>query len=342
MDAWFDAGVATSAWLQQNYAGLVEIMSVISALGRFEFYLALVLLVYWNIDKYQGKRLSYLLAVGNFLINTSKHLLRQPRPYWIDNNLQVEETSGYGIPSGHVTSATITYIYLASWIRKQWAWVAAFIIISLMALSRVFLAQHFLHDVAAGIILGSAVLTGYWLWHVYAQDDFREMILGQRFWLAIGVPIALGAMYALILFILGEPDLTVMWGDLIEPAELESLEEVASAVAILIGLGMGFVLEGSRVRYLVEAELWRKVVRYLLGLVVTLTILYGLRAVFATIASEGSPEWLILTLRFVRYFVTTVWAALYAPWTFVKIGLASAEPEKPIDVSINRLKQDKK
>ncbi|MCB0033691.1 MAG: phosphatase PAP2 family protein [Anaerolineales bacterium] len=342
MDAWFDAGVATSTWLQQNYSGLGQIMSIISALGRFEFYLALVLLVYWNIDKYQGKRLAYLLSVGNFLINTSKHLLRQPRPYWVDHNLQMEATSGYGIPSGHVTSATITYIYLANWIRKQWAWVVAFIIIALMALSRVFLAQHFLHDVAAGVILGSAVLLGYWLWHIYAQDDFREMILGQRFWLATGVPIALGALYVVILFILGEPDLTVSWGDLIELAEFESLEEVVSSVAILIGLGMGFVLEGSRVRYLVEAELWRKIVRYLLGLVVTLAILYGLRAVFATVAPEGSPDWLIMTLRFIRYYLTAVWASLYAPWAFVKIGLASAEPEQPITVSINRLKSDKK
>lgn len=342
MDAWFDAGVATSAWLQQNYSGLVEIMSIISALGRFEFYLALVLLVYWNIDKYQGKRFAYLLAVGNFLINTSKHLLRQPRPYWVDNSLQMEVTNGYGIPSGHVTSATITYIYLASWIRKQWAWVAAFLIIALMALSRVFLAQHFLHDVLAGVILGSAVLAGYWLWHEYAQDEFREMILGQRFWLAVGVPIALTAIYAVILLILGEPDLTVTWGDLIELAEFESLEEVVSSVAILIGLGMGFVLEGSRVRYVVEAELWRKIVRYVVGMVATLAILYGLRAVFANIAPEGSPEWLIMTLRFIRYFLTAVWASLYAPLTFIKIGLASAEPEQPINVSINRLKSDKK
>ena len=341
MDAWLEAGLSASLWLQTSYPELLGLLQLVSDLGDFEFYLALMLFIYWTIDKRQGQHLAYTLAVGNFLINGLKHTLRGPRPFWLDASLGIEE-EGYGVPSGHVTSATVTYLYLANWIRQRWAWVAAVFIIALMALSRIYLGVHFLHDALAGLALGTAVFVGYLLWRQYAHPQFQELILGQRFWVAVGVPIALGFLYALVRLFQGGADTAVSWGAYVPAAELDGLESTISALAILLGLGMGFILEGSRVRFVVEAELWHKIVRYLLGVGVALGLLFGLSALFGQIAPETSPLWVQMVLRFVRYWLVAIWGAFYAPMFFVKIGLAQATPMPKMSGSVNKLAKTEK
>ncbi len=76
MDAWLEAGLSASLWLQTSYPELLGLLQLVSDLGDFEFYLALMLFIYWTIDKRQGQHLAYTLAVGNFLINGLKHTLR--------------------------------------------------------------------------------------------------------------------------------------------------------------------------------------------------------------------------------------------------------------------------
>jgi hypothetical protein len=38
-----------------------------------------------------------------------------------------------------------------------------------------------------------------------------------------------------------------------------------------------------------------------------------------------------IPLRILRYFLVTLWAAYYAPWLFVRLGLADMDPEPEID-----------
>ena len=337
MDAWLEMGLEASRWLQTSYPGGRSFMQLVSTLGDFEFYLALMLFIYWTIDKRQGQHIAYTLAVGNFLINGLKHGLRGPRPFWLDATLEVSHADGYGVPSGHTTSATVVYLYLAHWIRQRWAWGAAVLLILLMALSRVYLGVHFLHDILAGLALGTAVFVGYLLWLHYAHPQYAELILGQRFWVALGVPVVLGFVYALVMLFVGGGNTAVSWAAYLPPAEREGLEATVSALAILLGLGMGFILEGRQVRFVVQAEWWRKAVRYLLGVVVALALLFGLRAVFKGVAGETSPLWWVMVLRFVRYWLVAIWGAFYAPWLFVRLGLATAEPAPKLSGSVNRL-----
>jgi hypothetical protein len=147
----------------------------------------------------------------------------------------------------------------------------------------------------------------------------------------------LGFLYALVRLFQGGADTAVAWASYIPAAEREGLEASISALAILLGLGMGFILEGRQVRFVVPAATWRKVVRYLLGVVVALALLFGLRAVFAGLAAETSPLWWQMSLRFVRYWLVAIWGAFYAPWLFIKLGLATAEPTPKLSGSVNKL-----
>lgn len=333
MEGLFDLGLSLSAWLQLNYPGLRGIMTLISDLGQFEVYLAVVLLLYWCVDKRAGAHMAYLMGLNYVLMGIGKHFMRGPRPFWLDETLNVSETGGYGVPSGHTSSATVAYFYLAYWAKRRWAWVLAGFGVFLMGLSRIYLGQHFLHDVIAGFLLGVAVLVGYAVWLRYAQNRFQNQILGRRFWTAVAVPFVLGGLYFAGLFVLGAADESVAWADFIAIAELESMEEMISSLGVLLGLGAGFVLEGSRVRFSVAGEWWMRLLRYGVGLIGSLVMLYGLRWLFGLLLPEDTAVWLTLILRLVRYTATALVATFFLPMLFVQVGLADRLPAPSIEVA---------
>ena len=68
---------------------------------------------------------------------------------------------GYGFPSGHATAATAVYGGAAVLLRagtRRLRYAAAGAVVALVALSRIVIGVHYLVDVAAGVLLGLAVL----------------------------------------------------------------------------------------------------------------------------------------------------------------------------------------
>jgi hypothetical protein len=240
-----------------------------------------------------------------------------------------EETS-YGVPSGHVQLATVTYLFMALWIRRWWAWVLAFVMIFLMALSRIYLGAHFPHDAVVGFVIAGLVLLIYVVWYRNYSKGFEKRILGQKLMLVVLVPIIYATIFGIIRLVIGEPDLSVSWAPYVEEAELAGLEGVATAVGMLFGAGIGLILEGSRIRFRVDGKIWLRAVRYLFGIAITIALWAGLRIVF-----PAEPLWLSLTLRVVRYVVVGLWITYFAPWTFVRLRLAQADPDPGIDLKIS-------
>jgi hypothetical protein len=240
-----------------------------------------------------------------------------------------EETS-YGVPSGHVQLATVTYLFLAGWIRRWWAWVMAFVMIFLMALSRIYLGSHFPHDVIVGFIIAVLVLFGFVAWQQTYAKGFEKRILGQKLMVAIMVPVVYGLIFGAVALLIGEPDMSVSWSLYIPLAELSAWESAATAVGMLLGTGIGFIFEGSRIRFRVEGAILLRVVRYGVGIAVTLLLWAGLKAIL-----PAEPLWLGMILRVLRYFVVALWITYYAPWAFIKLKLAEADPDPGIDLKIS-------
>jgi hypothetical protein len=183
--------------------------------------------------------------------------------------------------------------------------------------------------VVVGFLVGLLVLAGYLIWERRYMAGFSKRIMGQRLLAAVALPMGLTAVYLLIRLIIGEPDTSVDWAAFIPVAELESLEGMVTAVASLLGAGVGLVLERSRVRFLVAGPVWQRAARYLLGIIVTVAIWGGLGQLF-----PDEPLWLALPLRLLRYTLLTLWVTYYAPWTFVKLRLAQAKPDPGIDLTM--------
>lgn len=329
MDQWRELSLALTAALQQAWPQAQGFMVFISALGTEELYLALLPLFYWCIDKRLGKFLGYIFLLSVMVNTMVKGALRQPRPFWLDPTVGLQETVGYGLSSNHVQAAAMIYFLLAGWFKKWWLWVLAMIMVFLMGLSRIYLGAHFLQDVLSGALLALLLLLLAAIWRRYFQTNFEKRILGRRLLILLSIPIGLTAAYAIVMYILRSPDLTVPWAAYIPAADVAAREAMATSLGAMLGFGVGITFEGSRICFHTTGTFWQRAARYLLGIVVTVLLWAGLDAVFPT-----HPEWLSLPLRVLRYFLVLLWVTYFAPWVFVKLKLATADAESEIRVTL--------
>jgi len=124
----------------------------------FSVYLALKRNWYWLAC------LGVTMPFGMLLNVTLANGFQRTRPLF-DDPLLVLTT--YSFPSGHVTGSTLFYGVLAAMLISRihvWSWRAAFVMsaimmVSLVALTRLYLGVHFLSDVLAGVAEGVAWLT---------------------------------------------------------------------------------------------------------------------------------------------------------------------------------------
>ncbi len=329
MDVLGEFSIETIRWLQENYPQLERLFIYVTEAGRFEFYLVIITLTYWCIHKRLGRALGYLLSLSYVLNAVLKHLIRNQRPFWDDLSLALVDESSYGIPSGHAQSATVFYGLLAIFIHRAWAWILAVVLIILMALSRIYLGVHDIEDVVAGILLGAIVLLGYVLWGRYFVARFNNRILGQRLLIAVSLPIILALIYTVALLLLEAPQRPPQFDTLVDVAERQSWEDSATALGMLLGLSIGFVMEISRVRFMVDGSIGRRALRYLAGIIVTLVLWRGLGAIL-----PDDPLALAIPLRALRYIVVALWVSYYAPWFFVRFKLADSRPESEVSLTV--------
>jgi membrane-associated phospholipid phosphatase len=272
--------------------------NVVTSLGSAEFYLLLLPLLYWCVDKRLAQRLAYLFLFSTYSNAALKHLFRHPRPFQYDprvlklDSVPAEEL-GYGLPSGHSQSAITAWGYLASQMRRRWMWGLAAVLVVLIAFSRIYLGVHFPTDVLGGLLIG-AVWLGLFLWlEPRLSRWLSRQPLGVQMGLAVVVP-------ALLLLV-------------------HSSKDATAAIGTLIGLGVGIVVEARSVRFSAGGPVWQRAARFVLGAVVIVVLREGLKLVF-----PGEGEALYVLFRVIRYSLVGLWAALGGPWVFQGLGLAGA------------------
>jgi undecaprenyl-diphosphatase len=179
--------------------------------------------------------------------------------------------------------------YLASQLRRTWLWVVAGILMVLVPLSRLYLGVHFPHDLLGGYVLGLGLLLAY-LW---LEPRAEAWLVAKGLAWQLGLAVVIPLLLILVLF----------------------TEDGVTEGATLMGMGIGFALERRWVGFEVGGLWWKRALRFLLGVVVLLSLWGGLRVVFAA----WEPA---LLFRFIRYGLMGLWGGVGAPWAFVRLGLA--------------------
>jgi len=159
----------------------------------------------------------------------------------------------------------------------------------------VYLGVHFPQDLVGGITIGVLYLLAFNWATARWGGTLAEFPLATKSILAALLPTALLVVH---------------------PSE-----ETAMAMGALAGMGLGSLLEGRLVGFSAEGLWWRRLLRFLVGLILVGVFYVGLKAVFPT---EVTPS-LTLAWRAIRYGIVGMVGTFLAPWIFVKTALAEAK-----------------
>ncbi len=263
----------------------------VTFLGNAEFYLLLAPIIIWCVNYRLGARVGILLLFSGYINETLKNLFMQPRPCEPRPDVCIDHADGYGIPSGHSQNAIVFWGVIAQWIGTAWGWIAAILLMLLIGISRIYLGVHFPTDVFVGWAIGIVILGTYLLVGKRVEAWLGELSLTAQILLALLLPLLLLA---------------------IQPNDV-----MVQLTGTLAGIALGVALTMRYLDFDAGGLIWKRAVRFLLGVAVVAAIYFGLRFIFP---AEGDS--LYAVFRFVRYGLVGLWISIGAPWLFLRLGLA--------------------
>ncbi|UCC63796.1 MAG: phosphatase PAP2 family protein [Anaerolineae bacterium] len=285
-------GTEAIVWVQHfRTPALDSFFKALTFLGEEEFYLILMPLIYWVVDKSLGVRLVFAFLPGAYLTNWLKDLFFIPRPDPARVARLVEETT-YAFPSGHAQNSTALFGFLAVHICRWFTWALATLLILGVALSRVYLGVHYPQDVVGGFVVGTI-----WLLLFLRLEKPARAWIGAR---SLAVRLSLAFLV---------PTLLVL---------LHPTQDTTTPMAALAGISVAYVLEKEWIGFKTDGPWWKRALRFVVGLVLVIIAYVGLKVIL--------PEGLLF--RYVRCSCGGLTAGLIAPWVFVRTKLATSEGGK--------------
>lgn len=300
---WVTNGIGFVESVAQWRTPLLDYYFLFAAfLGQEEFFLIAPPAIYWLYNKQLGRRLVYLLMLGAWSNEAFKNLLRLPRP---PAPIALVDEVGYGLPSGHAQIGVMLWGYAGWSLRQTVRWAPALVLwtIASISFSRLYLGVHYPADVLAGLLLGAL-----FLWIALRVESRLSDWYGRLNTRQIVAFAALLSVLSLVLLPTGGGP----W----------PFETGATEAGLVFGVLVGLEAEKRRVGFSVAGSGSRKLLRYLLGLVVIVAVWGGLRAVFGLIDAGHLID---SGLRIIRYALLGFTVTWWLPALFVRIGLAQKQ-----------------
>ena len=300
-------GLDIIIWFQSWRTDFVSILfKPFDLMGTETFYLVLLTLVYWVVNKNAGRRLVIFFLFSYWLNAFFKEIWKRPRPYHVSQSVKPAFTvAAYGLPSGHTQAGTTVGLILIREIKKHWATALLVAYILLMGISRMVHGVHFPQDVVLGWALGILIVFSLYRLDERLASFFKEIRFSAMLLLALGTAVV----------VLGLPFLT-------DPTR-EGLTGALTPGAALVGAIPGLYLESKYVRFDTRGSILQKSLRYLVGIVTALVIKEGLKPVLGVV--NDHTLCMDALVRIVRYFSLAIWLTAGAPWLFVKLKLADRQ-----------------
>ncbi|MCX6036205.1 MAG: phosphatase PAP2 family protein [Chloroflexi bacterium] len=322
MEIIWNMGITWIIFLQNLGSWLKTPMEIFSFFGTENFFLLLLPALYWCMEAGIGLRVGIILLLSTSVNDALKMAFHGPRPYWYSTDVigYAIETS-FGVPSGHAQIAVGVWGMLAASLRKWWGWLIAILIILLIGISRLYLGVHFPHDVILGWLIGALLM---WLvLHFWKPVTawLKKMSLGQQILASF-----LGSL-VLILFSL-IPFLYLVIANWQPPQawagyaiNTVSMSGAFTTAGTLFGLLAGLAWFNRQGGFDANGPIWKRILRYVLGVVGVLVLYLGLKVLFGLIVPDTEAVFPYI-LRYIRYVLVGAWISSGAPWFFVKLKLA--------------------
>jgi membrane-associated phospholipid phosphatase len=322
METIWNIGITWNIFFQNLGSWLKTPMEVFSLFGTENFFLLLLPALYWCMEAGIGLRVGIILLLSTSVNDALKMAFHGPRPYWYSTDVigYASETS-FGVPSGHAQIAFGVWGMLATSIRKWWGWLIAILVILLIGISRLYLGAHFPHDVILGWLIGALLLWLVLRFWKPVTAWLKKVSLGQQI-LASFLSSLVLILFSLIPFLwlkITNWQPPQAWAEYAKDAV--SLSVDFTTAGTLFGLLAGLAWFNHQGGFDANGPLWKRILRYVLGLVGVLVFYLGMKVLFGLIVPDAEAV-LPYILRYIRYVLVGAWISAGAPWIFVKLKLA--------------------
>jgi membrane-associated phospholipid phosphatase len=291
MDSFFQIGNDFIRVIQEfREPWLDRFFIIITFLGSMKICFFFFPLLFWCVDYRLGARVSVIYQISgniNFLL---KNLFKLPRPFELALDIDIVNETGYGLPSGHAQNTLVFWGSLSVWMKKKWFWVASCMLVFLVGFSRIYLGVHFPIDVLAGWLIGLAILLSYF--SLYQKIESWLVNLSFHYQLLIS-----GLLPCVILLSFVSQVVALMMG-------------------YLAGTCIGIVIKSRYIVFDAGGTFWKRILRYILGILIKFSILILLTAVF----QEKLKVSYILS-QFLTFISVGLWMSAGAPWIFTKLKM---------------------
>lgn len=130
----------------------------VTNLGRDEVFIVVLALYTWLVNPRGGRNLGVAFALSYLVNSALKFGFDLPRPFTNDptaaSAAAKATAGGPGLPSGHTQMAATLWGGIALQVRRPGMWLAAGLLIVLIAYSRLALNVHYPSDVIVGLLVG--------------------------------------------------------------------------------------------------------------------------------------------------------------------------------------------
>lgn len=264
---------------QMRTETLTLIMTVITMMAESLFLSAIVMMLYWCVDKTKSKRLGWMIFFSTGINGIVKNIIKMPRPFQVGivSPIRVQTATSYSFPSGHTQAATSFWGSSMIVLKQKSVIVVGCMMIALTGFSRLYLGVHWPMDVVGGILFGAiSILIANQL-----INEKGEMTKWH----------VLGASIAFILALIFNVDVNLY-----------------KTIASIWGFALGAFLEQKYIQFTPIQPKRIQVVKVIIGLVGLVILQIGLKKVFMDHK----------IFHMIRYALVMLWALAGAPYCFKK------------------------
>ena len=286
---------------------LDTIFSLLTHLGEETAFMAIGMIVFWCVSKYQGYYLLCVGFVGTVINQFLKITCRIPRPWVKDPNFPIveaarAEATGYTFPSGHTQTSIGLYGGIARTAKHRVLRITMIALCLLVPFSRLYLGVHTPADVLTSVVI--ALLLVFTLYPLFQKAQSSPRILY----------IILGGFLILISLFLGFVALYPFPDEVYAPDAIQNLQSAQKNAATLFGCAVGLLLAYTAdvkwIHFDTRAVWWAQIIKAVGGLGLVLAAKELLRTPLELLLGN------VLVARGARYFLVVVVGGILWPLTF--------------------------
>jgi len=272
---------------------LDTVVGLITQLGEETVAIVILCAIFWCISK----RVAYAIGITYFLsgltVQGAKICFRIERPWIADPSLNpvnsaLEHATGYSFPSGHTQSATALFGALGAQVKQKAAKTVFFLLVLLVAFSRLYLGVHTPLDVTVSLLVSLLLI-------LLAVKVIQNGTLNKKRELVIALSMILFAAAVIIIA-----------AALYSKGAIDQgyVTDCLKAAGAGVGFAAGMYVERVYIDFTVKAKnlIWQ-ITKYVCGIAGVLMIKEGLKL----IAGTG------LVVDTIRYFLMLFWVTVFFP-----------------------------